>query len=90
MKAYRHHRLQPPLYFWRDRSGHEIDLVIEQDGTPCPVEIKSGRTVASAMGDGLRWWCRTAGAPAERGALLYAGGDRYLRAGLNVYPWFSI
>ena len=90
MKAYRHHRLQPPLYFWRDRGGHEIDLIIEQDGTPYPVEIKSGQTVAAAMGEGLRRWCRTAGAPPERAALLHGGGDRYQRSGLNVYPWFSI
>ena len=90
VKAYRHHRLTPPLYFWRDRGGHEIDLVIEQDGTAYPVEIKSGRTVAAAMGDGLRWWCRTAGAPTERAALVHGGGDRYRRGGVNVYPWFSI
>ena len=47
MKAYRHHRLQPPVYFWRDRTGHEIDLLIEHDSEPYPVEIKSGETVVS-------------------------------------------
>jgi hypothetical protein len=34
------------LFFWRDRSGHEVDLLVEQGATLTPVEIKSGRTVA--------------------------------------------
>ncbi|MFZ5573437.1 MAG: hypothetical protein ACOZF0_23795 [Thermodesulfobacteriota bacterium] len=25
-----HHRRKPPLSFWRDRTGHEVDLVIER------------------------------------------------------------
>ena len=55
IKAYCHHRLQPPLYFWRDRTGHEVDLVIEHAGTPRPVEFKSAQTVALELAAGLRW-----------------------------------
>ena len=40
-KAYLHHRRTPPLFFWRDRTGHEIDLVIEEAGRLYSVEIKS-------------------------------------------------
>ena len=90
VKAYRHHRLQPPLYFWRDRTGHEIDLVIEHDGEPHPVEIKSAETVVSAMTAGLRWWCRHAGVDTDRATLLYAGHDHQRRDGIDVRPWFAI
>ncbi|MCL2223215.1 MAG: DUF4143 domain-containing protein, partial [Oscillospiraceae bacterium] len=32
--------LDVPLYFYRDRDGNEIDLLIEESGTLYPVEIK--------------------------------------------------
>ena len=32
--------LEPPLYYYRDKDGKEIDLLIEQDGKLHPVEIK--------------------------------------------------
>ncbi len=33
---------EPPVYYYRDRDGTEIDLVFEADGTLYPVEIKLG------------------------------------------------
>lgn len=32
--------LEPPLYFYRDKDMNEIDLLIENDGTLYPIEIK--------------------------------------------------
>jgi len=32
--------LEPPLYFYRDRDMNEIDLLIEEDATLYPIEIK--------------------------------------------------
>jgi hypothetical protein len=34
------------LYFWRDHTGHELDLVIDEGTRLIPVEIKSGRTIS--------------------------------------------
>jgi predicted AAA+ superfamily ATPase len=89
-KAYFHHRREPPLFFWRDRIGHEVDLVIEEGDTLFPVEMKSGTTIASDMMDGLLWWCRLSGSPAERAGLVYGGSDAYERRGIAIRPWFSI
>lgn len=36
------------LSFWRDRSGHEVDLLVEQGGQLQAIEIKSGATTISA------------------------------------------
>lgn len=35
------------FYFWRDRSGNEIDLLIERSNRLIAVEIKSGKTISS-------------------------------------------
>ena len=32
--------LEPPLYFYRDKEQNEIDLLIQQDMTLHPIEIK--------------------------------------------------
>jgi len=94
-KAYFHHRRQPPLYFWRDRIGHEVDLLIEEGGALYPLEMKSGATVGGDMLDGLLWWCRLSGRSERKrkgiqAALVYGGDDAYERRGVAVRPWFSI
>lgn len=89
-KAWHHHRLEPPIYYWRDRTGHEVDLVIDDAGTLYPVEIKSGQTVARGMLKGLLWWSRQAGQDPSLGTLVHGGEDRYEREGIAVRPWFSI
>ena len=89
-KAYWNHRRTPPIHFWRDQTGHEIDLLIEEGGALYPVEIKSGATVVSDMFDGLRWWSRLAGPAAGGGTLVYGGAEAYDRSGVAVRPWFSV
>lgn len=89
-KAYWSHRRNPPIYFWRDQGGHEIDLLIEEAAALYPVEIKSGATVASDMLDALRWWSRLAGPLAGDATLLYGGADAYERSGVAVRPWFAV
>ncbi len=89
-KAYLHHRRTPPIYFWRDRTGHEIDLIIDEAGRLFPVEIKSGQTVSGDMLSGLRRWCSLSGQPLETATLIHGGQDRYTRNGVAVRPWFGV
>ncbi len=56
MKQYYHHGLNPRLYFWRDKTGHEIDCVIERGTQIIPIEIKSGSTVNANYFDNLDYW----------------------------------
>lgn len=89
-KTYRHHRQTPPLFFWRDRTGHEVDLLVEESATLHPVEIKAGQTVSTGMLDGLRWWCGLAGRPSAEATLVHGGSERQERGGMRVRPWFSV
>jgi hypothetical protein len=45
LKGWWHRALQPPVYFYRDRDGREIDLVFDVDGKLWPVEVKHAATV---------------------------------------------
>lgn len=44
------------LFFWRDNSGNEIDLIIEKGNDQVPVEIKSGQTLSEESFKGIRYW----------------------------------
>lgn len=40
LKSYLHNGLHPPLYYYRDKRNHELDLLIIKEGTVYPLEIK--------------------------------------------------
>jgi len=80
----------PPLYFWRDRTGHEVDVIIDAGIELIPVEIKTGATVASSFFDGLRFFGKL-GKPASSSGVLVHGGSSaaHMREGYCVRPWFD-
>lgn len=45
IKSWWHNGREAPLFYYRDRDGREIDLLIHQDGQLCPVEIKRSASV---------------------------------------------
>jgi len=89
-KAYLHHRRTPPLFFWRDRTGHEVDLLIEEANLLYPVEIKSGNTMSPDMLDGLLWWTDLAGLPPDVATLVYGGDEIFEQKNVAVRPWFAV
>jgi hypothetical protein len=40
LKTWWHNGRRAPFYFYRDKDGKEIDLLMEMDGTLYPLEIK--------------------------------------------------
>lgn len=78
------------LTFWQDRSGHEIDVLIESATGLQSVEIKSGQTVASDFFANLKKWRKFAGDEAGQAWLLYGGKNAQLRDDIRVLPWQKI
>ncbi len=86
LKIQWHQAVVPQVYFWRDSTGHEVDLIMERGGTPVAIEIKSGATVAADFYNGLKYWRQLAGGAAPA-ALIYAGDTQFVRQGIHTYPW---
>jgi uncharacterized protein len=87
-KAFAHQGETPPLYFWRDRTGHEVDVIIDTGKNLIPIEIKSGETVVTSFFDGLRYFI-TQGSPSLPSGVLIHGGDAlYQRENFIVRPWY--
>lgn len=77
------------LFFWRDSSGIEIDVIIEQGAALVPLEIKSGQTVTQDFFIGLQKWRKLSDEPAQE-FLLYGGNEDLSRSGVDVISWKHI
>ncbi|MBD3391676.1 MAG: DUF4143 domain-containing protein [Chitinivibrionales bacterium] len=85
LKHYHNSYLRPPLYFWRDKTGHEVDCIIDDEGTITPMEIKAARTVSGDAFAGLEFYGRLSGS--RRGILVYGGDDTVARDPADVISW---
>jgi len=63
--------LPPNLYFWRDRTGHEVDLIAEWGGTTHALEIKSTATFRPDLISNINYF--KSFAPESKGYLVYNG-----------------
>lgn len=87
-KAFAHTGEVPPLYFWRDRTGHEVDIVIDTGKKLVPIEIKSAETIDSSFFDGLKYYISLGISVSETGVLVHGGDALYYRENFVVRPWF--
>ncbi|WP_419860221.1 ATP-binding protein [Candidatus Palauibacter sp.] len=88
MKAFAAMRRDPNLYFWRDATGHEIDVLIDAGDRLIPVEVKSGRTVPPDAVAALKWWTSIPSNPNRGGVLVHGGTEHFDLDGFRVLPWF--
>jgi len=84
-KLFLHHGERPPLYFWRDTHGHEVDVIIDLGERLLPVEIKASETVTSHSLKGLEHFRSISGMPDA--VLVHAGPDSYRHAGVHITSW---
>lgn len=87
-KLFSHHGEKPPLYFWRDHSGHEVDLLVDLGVKYIPIEIKSAQTVIPEFFRDLKWWLDLSQTQETVGGLCYGGEEAYSREGFTIHPWW--
>jgi uncharacterized protein len=77
------------LHFWRDRSGHEVDFVLEQDGRLVALEIKNSSQVTMADASGIQTFKDALRRKPTliRSVVLHAGKARPLSADVLALPW---
>ena len=95
LKHHTHRGLVPRLSFFRDRKGHECDLVIEQGDRLTAVEIKSGQSVASdvfaalsRVVDDLR--AGPGGTVPVTPVVVHAGSDSHARTAAHQLSWRDV
>ena len=78
---------EPAIYFWRDSTGNEIDIIVDKGNELVPVEIKAGQTIASDFFKGIRFWKKLVKDDKLRAALVYGGERSYIRSDIYIYSW---
>lgn len=77
---------QANMYFFRDNTGNEIDLLVEEQGKLFPIEIKSGQTITNDYFKGLHFWNKISGTLG--GTVIYAGHSAQKRSNkMDVIPF---
>jgi len=82
--------LKPNLYFWRDKSGVEIDCILESGISLVPIEIKSGETINSDFFSNLAIWDRLSGNDPSKNYVVYGGMEKQSRSKGTVLGWTQL
>jgi uncharacterized protein len=87
-KHYFANATEPPMYFWRDQHGHEIDLLIEKGENFVAIEAKSGSTFQPDWLKNLKWFgnldanieCK----------LIYGGQEGFDLGPISLHRWHEV
>ncbi|MEM6768383.1 MAG: ATP-binding protein, partial [Bacteroidota bacterium] len=77
------------LYFWRDRTGNELDIIIDEGTYLIPVEIKSGQSIRQDFFKNMEFWKKLTG---QSGGVVYYGGEENQKRsnGIEVKSWRTL
>lgn len=90
MKKRFHHGLPPNLYFWRDKTGLEVDGIVEEGSKIRPLEIKSSETIQPDFFEGVSKWCKISETDPSSSLIIYGGLDEQQRTQGRVISWQKI
>ena len=78
------------LYYWRDKTGHEIDLLLESAGKLTAIELKAGETIAGDYFRHMNYFDSITDGLLKK-LLVYSGAELQMRDKLlTVVPWQQI
>lgn len=74
------------LYYWRDKTGHEIDIIIDNGDELIPIEIKAGQTATKEYFKNIKYWQNLSGQ--KTAFVLYAGEFKQKHSdGITLLPY---
>ena len=77
-----------PLYFWRDKTGYEIDFLIESDNLKI-IEVKSSQTFSTDFLRNITYFSKI-NPTKKRNYLIYAGKEKQIRGDCSILPCWDI
>lgn len=84
-----HRGLAPELFFYRDRKGVEVDLLVEVGAQLLGVEVKSGQTWTPDFAAALLRAQAQLGRPLGQ-RVVYGGEHGFQRSGVEVVAWSQV
>lgn len=78
------------LFFYRDSSGKEVDLLIKKGLKIIPIEIKSSSSFSSEFLKGIDYWKNLNKKDNEKGFVIYNGESLKEIKGVKLLNWKDI
>lgn len=88
-KQLSHQQKQLSLYFWRDKTGHEVDVIYDKGERLIPFEIKSGATFQDDFLKNLNYWSKLYTLPTDS-HLIMGGNTNITYKNCAIHGWKSI
>jgi len=89
VKKFTNRALAVNLYYWRDKTGHEVDVIIDNAGKLIPIEIKSSKTINTDYFKNLKYWNNLS--KLNQSILIYSGDQEQQRSdGTLITNWKNI
>ncbi len=75
------------LFYWRDKTGNEVDIITENEGKLTAIELKAGETINNDFFKGLNYFSALDTQDVEK-ILIYGGNQSQNRSnGIAVKSW---
>jgi len=76
------------LFYWRDRTGNEIDVLLDQSGQAVPIEIKTAATFTTDFVKGINYW-KKINSEVRNAYVVYTGKNNALE-NTQILNWKEI
>ncbi len=75
------------IFFWRDKTGNEVDIVLDNMNKLTAMELKAGETISQDFFKGLDYFAALSNKPTKK-LLFYGGKQGQKRSnGIHIIPW---
>jgi predicted AAA+ superfamily ATPase len=77
------------IYYLRDSTGNEVDIIIERDGELVAIEIKASGNINTGMLRGLKFWQKYQ--PKSNSILVHSGkSNELINEKISIVPWSEV
>lgn len=78
---------KPNYYYWRNKTGNEVDLIVEKGDKLISFEIKAGKTIIGEYFRGLDYFNKLSGNKFKDSYVIYGGDGRQVRERGKAIDW---
>ena len=88
-KRIHHNLLNTSMYYWRNKTGHEVDLILEksENGTPVYIEVKGNKTISDKFFKNIDYLRKLSGELRKNSYIIYCGSQSYLSSVNKYISW---
>jgi len=87
VKAFYHRGEKPELFYWRSKTGLEIDLLIDRNARLFPLETKASATLIPGHAKALNKWRELVGEEAAKGVIIANINEPLEVSGCRAISW---